>query len=109
MATFRNARAVVNDTDVAVYTAPAQTTSIVLHCQIANRDTVSRAVSLFWADASDGDAETYLLDTVTVPDDASLEGIVGKLVLESGDTLSAVQDESGDEIEVSVSVLELDA
>lgn len=109
MATFRNAKAVVNDTAETIYESPAGKNAIVLHCQIANRDTAPRAVSLFWTDASDGDAEVYLLDTVTVPDDASLEGIVGKLVLEAGDRLRALQDEDDDEIEVSVSVLELDA
>jgi len=108
MALFRNARAVLGETPDTVYETPPDTTAIVLHCQVSNRDEAPRAVSLFWTDASDGDAETYLLDTVTVPDDASLEAIVGKLVLEAGDRLRAQQDENDDEIEVSVSVLELD-
>jgi len=107
MATFRNARAVLGDTPDTVYETPPDTTAIVLHCQVSNRDGLPRAVSLFWTDVSDGDVETYLLDTVTVPNDASLEGIVGKLVLEAGDRLRALQDENDDEIEVSVSVLEL--
>lgn len=107
MATFRNSRAVLGDTAADVYEAPGGTTAIVLHCQITNRDEANREVSLWWTDASDGDAETYLLDTVVVPEDASLSGVAGKLVLEAGDRLRAVQDEDDDEVEVSVSVLEL--
>lgn len=109
MATFRNAKAVLGDTAETIYETPVETTAIVLHCQIANRDIDPREVSLFWTDASESDAEAYLLDTVTVPDDASLEGIAGKLVLEAGDRLRGLQDEDDDEVEVSVSVLELDA
>ena len=109
MATFKNARAVLGDTPDTVYETPPGTTAIVLHCQVANRDEDPREVSLFWTDVSDGDVETYLLDTVSVPQDASLEGIVGKLVLEAGDRLRAVQDKNAGEVEVSVSVLELGA
>lgn len=108
MASFRNARAVLGTTPSVVYEAPPGTTSILLHCQAANVDDEARAVSVWWTDASDGDAQTHLVDTVTVPFDASLEVVTGKLVLEAGDTLTAVQDEDADEVELSVSVLELD-
>lgn len=108
MATFRNAKAVLGNTPSMVYEAPTGKTSIVLHCQLSNRDEFNRDVSLRWTDVSDTDAETYLLDGVTVPTGSALEGIVGKLVLEEGDQLYAFQDLNDEEVEISVSVLELD-
>ena len=107
MATFRNARAALDGTTpTVVYTCPAATTAIVLGCQVANVSVDNQELEFWWTDASDGDQITYLAETVVVPADAAYEPIGGKLVLEAGDTLTGLSGEA-DELEVTVSVLEL--
>lgn len=106
-ATFKNARAALDDTNpTVVYTCPSATTAIVLGCQVANVSPNPQELEFWWTDLSDGDQITYLAETVLVPDDAAYEPIGGKLVLEAGDTLTGLS-EDADELEVTVSVLEL--
>jgi hypothetical protein len=105
-ATFKNARAVLGDTATLVYTVPAATTAIVLGCQVANVSSDPQELDFWWTDDSAADAVTYLAETITVPADAAYEPIGGKLVLEAGDTLTGLS-ETDDELEVTVSVLEL--
>ena len=54
----------------------------------------------------DGDAATNLVKTLTIPPDAALNPIGGKLVLEAGDTIQAQASAAGD-LELSLSVLEI--
>ena len=106
MAEFKNVRAVLGDTATDVYTVPALTTAIVIGCQVANVGVGSNELEFWWTDASAADAVTYLGDKVVVPSAAAYEPVGGKLVLEAGDKLRGVS-ENDDELEVSVSVLEL--
>jgi hypothetical protein len=106
-ATFKNARAALDDTTpTVVYTCPSATTAIVLGAQVANVSAGPQELDFWWTDASDTDQITYLAETVVVPADAAYEPIGGKLVLEAGDTLTGLS-ETTDELEVTVSVLEL--
>jgi hypothetical protein len=107
VATFKNARVALGTATTDVYTVPASTTAIVLGCQVANVGTASMELEFWWTDASDSDEITYLGDGIVVPDAAAYEPIGGKLVLEAGDKLRGIS-ENADELEVSVSVLELD-
>ena len=106
MAQFKNVRAVLADTATDVYTVPAATTAIVIGCQVANVGTGSNELEFWWTDDSDADAVTYLGDKVIVPAAAAYEPIGGKLVLEAGDKLRGIS-ENDDELEATVSVLEL--
>lgn len=107
MATFRNARLELTGSFDTVYLAPSGVTAIVIGAQATNVDGEDNVpLSLRWLDASEGDAETVLLDEVPVPFQAALEPIGGRLVLEPGDALQA-QARDSDEIVLTVSVLEL--
>lgn len=105
-ATFKNVGIVLNDTSTTVYTVPAATTAIVIGCQITNVGATANFVDFWWTDDSNADAQTYLADGIVIPLAASYEPIGGKLVLEAGDTIQGLS-ETDDELEVSVSVLEL--
>lgn len=106
--TFKNARkALVTTAGTAVYTCPAATTAIVLHCQVANVDGTNNAdVSAYWTDDSNSDTVTYWAKTVAVAADTSLSVITGKPVLEAGDAIFGVASADSD-LEMSVSVLEI--
>jgi hypothetical protein len=106
VAEFKNVRAVLGDTATDVYEVPVGVTAIVIGCQVANVGAASNTLEFWWTDASAADAVTYLGDKIVVPAAAAYEPIGGKLVLEAGDKLRGVSEED-DELEVSVSVLEL--
>jgi hypothetical protein len=106
MAQFKNVRAVLSDIATDVYEVPAATTAIVIGCQVANVGAAPNELEFWWTDASAADAVTYLGDKVVVPSAAAYEPIGGKLVLEAGDKLRGIS-ENDDELEISVSVLEL--
>lgn len=105
-ATFKNVGVVLNDTATDVYTVPSATTAIVIGCQVANVGASSNYVDFWWTDDSNADAVTMLADAIVIPSAAAYEPIGGKLVLETGDKLRGLS-ETDDELEVSVSVLEL--
>lgn len=105
-ANFKNVRMVLNDTATDVYTVPSATTAIVIGCQVTNVGAANNELDFWWTDNSAADALTYLADGVDVPVAAAYEPIGGKLVLETGDKLRGLS-ETDDELEVTVSVLEL--
>jgi hypothetical protein len=106
MAQFKNVRAILGDTATDVYTVPSATTAIVIGCQVTNVGSEDNELDFWWTDDSNADAVTYLGDGIVVPAAAAYEPIGGKLVLEAGDKLRGVSEED-DELEVTVSVLEL--
>lgn len=103
---FKNAKAKLADSATVVYTVPAATTAIVIGCQVANMSAVTNELDFYWTDASDTDAIMHLGKTIVVPAGAAYEPIGGKLVLEAGDKLVGIAENSL-EMEVTVSVLEL--
>jgi len=105
--TFKNFRATLTTSGVTAYTAGTGVTAIVLHLQVANVDgTNSADVTARWTDDSNSDAVTRLANTVPVPADTSISVLIGKLVLEAGDTIVGVASADGD-LELSGSVLEI--
>lgn len=104
--TFKNVRTVLNDTATDVYTVPSATTAIVIGCQVANVGSTNNELDFWWTDSSAADAVTYLGEQIDIPVSAAYEPIGGKLVLEAGDKLRGLS-ETDDELEVTVSVLEL--
>ena len=104
--TFKNAKAVLTGSSAAIYTVPADTTAIVIGCQVVNVGTASYDLTLSWTDSSDTDAETYLAQAIPVPDAAAYEPIGGKLVLEAGDVLKGFGSTTS-VLEATVSVLEI--
>ena len=90
--------------DSPVYTCPASTTAIVIHCQIANVDGTSAAdVNI---DLYDGTEARAVVSTLSVPADSAVNPIGGKLVLEDGDELRAWASATGD-LELTLGILEI--
>ncbi len=103
--TFVNARAALTGSLTTVYTAPGGTTSIVLLAQATNVDnSAAQAVTFCWYDAS-GSVKTDLVKALSVPANAAVGLIAGKLVLMPGDYLQA-SSSAGSLIELSLSFLE---
>jgi hypothetical protein len=100
---FKRITYAITDTLTEFYTTPAGTTAIVIGCQVANV-TPSSASALTLA-LDDGVADFNLVEEVTVPANAALNPIAGKLVLEAGDELKASATASS-ELVVVLSVLE---
>jgi hypothetical protein len=89
-----------------IYTAPASTTSIVIHCQVANIDgTNSADLNIDLHDTSAAAAKA-VVSTLAVPADSAVNPIGGKLVLETGDTLRAWASAASD-LEITLGVLEI--
>ena len=105
--TFKNTVADLGTTaDTAVYTCPASTTAIIVHCQVANVDGTNAAdlyMDLFDTSAS---AAKALAHTINVPADSALNPIGGKLVLEAGDELRAWAGAASD-LEITIGILQI--
>ena len=93
-----------NSADAVVYTCPASTTAIVIHCQVANVDGTNAADLNI--DHNDGSTTAALVSTLSVPADSAVNPIGGKLVLEAADTLRAWAGAASD-LELTLSVLEI--
>ena len=104
--TFKNSRGALTNSLVTYYTTPASTTSIVLLAQLTNVDnTGAQAGTVCWYDSS-GTVKTDLVKAVSVPSNAAVGVIAGKLVLETGDYIQASSTASS-LLELSLSVLEI--
>ena len=80
--------------DSPVYTCPAATTGIVIHCQVANVDGTSAAdVNI---DLYDGTEARAVVSTLAVPADSAVNPVGGKLVLEGNDVLRCWSSADGD-------------
>lgn len=104
--TFKNSRASLGATATDVYTCPANTTAIVIGCQIANADSVSRTVNFWWTDSSAANAITYFGYGVTIPVNSAYEPLSGKVVLEAGDKVIGLGSTAAS-LNVTLSVLEI--
>ena len=93
-----------NTTDAVVYTCPAATTAIVIHCQVANVDGTNAADLNI--DMNDGSVVAALVHTLAVPADSAVNPIGGKLVLEAADELRAWAGAASD-LEMTLSLLEI--
>lgn len=93
-----------NTADAVVYTCPAATTAIVIHCQVANVDGTNAADLNI--DMNDGSVVAALVSTLSVPADSAVNPIGGKLVLEAADELRAWAGAASD-LEMTLSILEI--
>jgi len=90
--------------DSPVYTCPADTTAIVIHCQIANVDGTSAAdVNI---DLYDGTEARAVVSTLSVPADSAVNPVGGKLVLKANDVLRCWASADGD-LELTLGILEI--
>jgi hypothetical protein len=96
--------ALSNSADAVVYTCPAATTAIVIHCQVANVDGTNAADLNI--DMNDGSVVAALVSTLSVPADSAVNPIGGKLVLEAADELRAWAGAASD-LEMTLSILEI--
>lgn len=104
---FKNARLLVTTSYSTAYTAPALTTAIIIGLQVANVDGTNTAdISAQWLDSSNANAATRIANTVSVPADAAIGLLTGRLVLEAGDALQALASANSD-LELSVSIMEI--
>jgi len=90
--------------DSPVYTCPADTTAIVIHCQVAKVDGTNAADLNI--DHNDGSTVAALVSTLSVPADSAVNPIGGKLVLEAADELRAWAGAASD-LEMTLSILEI--
>ena len=89
-----------------IYTAPGSTTSIIVHCQVANVDGTNAAdLNIDLHDTSASSAKA-VVSTLSVPADSAVNPIGGKLVLEAGDTLRAWAGAASD-LEITLGILEI--
>jgi hypothetical protein len=103
--TFQTVNVALADVaDAVVYTCPAATTAIVIHCQVANVDGTNAADLNI--DMNDGSTVAALVSTLSVPADSAVNPIGGKLVLEAADELRAWAGAASD-LELTLSLLEI--
>lgn len=104
--TFKNARLALTNSAVTAYTVPASTTTIVLQLQATNVDnSAAQAVTATWYDNS-ATATTNLVKALSVPANAAVGLLAGKLVLETGDYIQ-LSSTASSLIECTISVLEI--
>jgi len=95
-----------NTADTVVYTCPAATTAIVVHCQIANVDGTNAAdVNVDLYDSSATQVAAFV-STLNVPADSAINPIGGKLVLEASDELRTWSSDA-DDLEMTLGILEI--
>ena len=105
--TFKNAYLDVTNSAQTVYTAPADTTSIVISLRVTNVD--GTADDTITADVIDGTSgNSRIANTMSVPADTSLE-LAGssKIVLEAGDKIDLTGGAASGDLEAFASILEI--
>ena len=101
---FKNARGALTGTTSTIYTCPSATTAIILLAQAANVDNSTGVpVTATW---HDGANTTHLVGALSIPANAAVNLLAGKLVLEAGDYFSAYSDASN-KVELTLSILEI--
>lgn len=105
--TFVNKTVALGDTvDTSVYSPAADTTAIVIHCQVANVDgTDSADVNIDLYDTSTTTAAA-VVSTLSVPANTAVNPVGGKLVLETSDELRVWASATGD-LELTLGILEI--
>jgi hypothetical protein len=106
--TFKNATVAVTASPATVYTAPASAgdVAIVLQLQAANVGSGTHPVTATLTRVSGTPTITHLAKNVSVPLNAAIGLIAGKLVLEAGDSVQ-VNSDAVSQIEINLSALEI--
>jgi hypothetical protein len=103
---FKHKHYSLTTANTTLYTCPSLTSSIIFMAQVANTDNVdSTSVTVTSTKSSDGSTK-YLIKDVTIPAAVAASVLTGKLVLESGDSISAYA-ASNSVIDVTFSILEI--
>jgi hypothetical protein len=102
--TFTRVMYEVTSSLAPAYTCPSATTAIIIGCQAANKSNTA-AVSLTMK-LDDGATDEFLVQDVTIPQDASLAPLAGKLVMLAGDELQAETGVTAD-VGLVISILEI--
>lgn len=104
---FKNAiQAAVGNTFSDVYVAPANTTSYIIECDVANTQNSGVQISARVHDSS-ATTDAYLVKGAPVPVGSAIQVIDGqKIVLEAGDKLQIQCDTTGSTVDVIVSLVE---
>ena len=97
--TFKNyVSTSVGTSATTVYTVPADTTAVVIGCNIANRESTAAYVDVQLG-------STYIVKGAPVPSGSALSVLDGKIIMETGETLSVTSDTAAS-ADVILSVLE---
>jgi hypothetical protein len=98
---FRSVATELTTDEEVLYTAPANTTSIVLLAQVANVDPLDNANVTFLTSV----ANTELVKDFTVPVGDAASVLQGKLVLEANQSIKALAS-ANNVLKITVSILE---
>lgn len=98
---FKSIATELTTEEETLYTAPANTTSIILLAQVANVDTEENANVTFLTSVND----TELVKDFTIPVGDAGSVLQGKLVLEAGQAVSAFSS-ANSVLKITVSILE---
>lgn len=101
---FKTVTAVLTNTNEILYTAPTGFTGIVLMAQISNVTTGDATVT-FSHYKTQADVETELVKDFAVAGNDAFNAITGKLILEDGDSITAVAS-ANNTLKIVLSVLE---
>jgi hypothetical protein len=94
---FRTVTKVVGITTEVVYEAPVGFVGVILLAQCANLDTIQHSFSFYHNRnvAGVGTVTTELVKNFELPPNDTVNLLAGKLVLETGDTISVSGDDAG--------------
>lgn len=107
--TFKNAEAILTTTNVTdLYQAPATTgsVSIVLSVLLANRGNSGAVNATLLLTNSSNTILSYIINAVPVPQNATLEAVTNKIVLQAGEKLR-VQAGTANLLDATLSCLEI--
>lgn len=88
---FRTITETVGTSTVGVYTAPIAYTGVVLLAQVTNTGTDTETISFGYRRSG---VDTPIVDNLPVPSNDTVNLLAGKLVVETGDTLTLVGSDS---------------
>jgi hypothetical protein len=99
---FRTVTSEVTTAPTVVYSTPPGFTAIILMAQVTN---ITSSTGVVTFTQFNGVSTTHLLKDFSIPGNDAIAATVGKLVLESGHSISILSD-ANDVLELTLSVLE---
>ena len=99
---FKTVTAVLTDSTTTLYTAPTGYTSIVLMAQLSNITSSTKTITFSHYDDS---TTTELLSDFSIPPNDAVAATMGKLVLETGHSVTASASENSS-VKAVLSILE---
>lgn len=102
--TFRTITKVLSSVESVIYTAPANITAIVLMAQVTNVTANETDVTVIHNDTSES-VSTELVKGFSVPGNDASGVISGKLVIETGNSISGLASDDN-RLKITMSILE---